>query len=128
MMADLRELYQETILDHSKRPRNFHEIPSADASAVGHNPLCGDRVTVFLRLSDDVLSDVAFVGQGCAISKASASLKTEGAKCKTKAQSHGLFQKCHRMFSRRPREPIATLSLGKLVFLSVIIELSVLRT
>src|SRR5437763_566351 len=56
MMADLRELYQETILDHSKRPRNFHEIPNADASAVGHNPLCGDRVTVFLRLSDGVLA------------------------------------------------------------------------
>ena len=60
-MADLRELYQETILDHNKRPRNFHEIPNADATAVGHNPLCGDRVTVYLRLADDRIADVAFV-------------------------------------------------------------------
>src|SRR5881392_399772 len=111
MMADLRELYQETILDHSKRPRNFHEIPSADASAVGHNPLCGDRVTVFLRLSDDVLSDVAFVGQGCAISKASASLMTDAVKGKSKADAHGLFERFRKMVTARPGDPVDT-SLG----------------
>src|SRR5213594_839793 len=125
MMADLRELYQETILDHSKRPRNFHEIPSADASAVGHNPLCGDRVTVFLRLSDDVLSDVAFVGQGCAISKASASLMTDAVKGKTKAQAHELFQKFHRMVTGRPGDPVDTPSLGKLAVLSGVCEFPV---
>src|SRR5439155_9352696 len=76
-MPDLRELYQDTILDHSKRPRNFREIADASATAVGHNPLCGDRVTVYLRLDDGTIADVSFVGQGCAISKASASLMTD---------------------------------------------------
>jgi len=125
MMADLRELYQETILDHSKRPRNFHEIPHPDASAVGHNPLCGDRVTVFLRLSDGVLADVAFVGQGCAISKASASLMTDAVKGKTKAQAHELFEKFRRMVTGRPGDPVDTPSLGKLAVLSGVCEFPV---
>src|SRR5437762_1479549 len=102
MMADLRELYQETILDHSKRPRHFHEIPNADVSAGGHNPLCGDRVTVFLRLSDGVLADVASVGQGCALSNASASLMTDAVKRTTKAQAHELLENVRRMMPGRP--------------------------
>src|SRR5437763_4580303 len=105
MMADLRELYQETILDHSKRPRNFHEIPSADASAVGHNPLCGDRVTVFLRLSADVLSDVALVGQGGAFSKAPASRLTDAVRGRTKAQPQELSQKFNPRLTGRPGNP-----------------------
>src|SRR5437773_12297813 len=118
MMADLRELYQETILDHSKRPRNFHEIPHPDASAVGHNPLCGDRVTVFLRLSDGVLADVAFVGQGCANSKASASLITDAVKGKTKAQANELIDKFRRMVTGRQGKPVDTQVCGNASVLS----------
>jgi len=124
-MADLRELYQETILDHNKRPRNFHEIPNADATAVGHNPLCGDRVTVYLRLADDRIADVAFVGQGCAISKASSSLMTDAVKGKSRAQAHDLFEKFHRMVTGRPGDPVDTQSLGKLAVLSGVSEFPV---
>ena len=91
-MPDLRELYQDTILDHSKRPRNFREIAGASATAVGHNPLCGDRVTVYLRLDDGTIEDISFVGQGCAISKASASLMTDAVKGKSTAAAETMFQ------------------------------------
>ncbi|TLZ73194.1 MAG: SUF system NifU family Fe-S cluster assembly protein, partial [Methanobacteriota archaeon] len=101
-MPDLRELYQETILDHSKRPHNFHELPDASAKAVGHNPLCGDRVTVYLRVDGGTIADVAFVGQGCAISKASASLMTDAVKGKSTADAHALFQRFHKMVTARP--------------------------
>src|SRR5437870_7929757 len=105
MTPDLRELYQETILDQSKRPRNFHEIVDADATAVGHKPLCGDRVTVYVRLADGTIADVAFVGQGCAISKASASLMTDAVKGKSKAQAHELFEKFRKMATAGPGDP-----------------------
>ncbi len=82
-MADLRELYQEVIFDHYKRPRNFHALRGADCSAEGHNPLCGDRVTVYLKTNDGVIEDVSFEGSGCAISTASASLMTEVLKGKS---------------------------------------------
>lgn len=124
-MPDLRELYQETILDHSKRPRNFREIPDATAKAVGHNPLCGDRVTVYLRLDDGKIADVGFVGQGCAISKASASLMTDAVKGKTKEQAHVLFEKFHTMVTGRPGDPVDTQTLGKLAVLSGVCEFPV---
>jgi len=124
-MPDLRELYQETILDHSKRPHNFREIADANAKAVGHNPLCGDRVTVFLRLDDGTIADVAFVGQGCAISKASASLMTDAVKGKSKSQAHELFGRFHKMVTGRPGEPVDTQSLGKLSVLSGVCEFPV---
>ena len=73
-MSHLRELYQEVILDHSKKPRNFNELPDADRKAEGYNPLCGDQVTVYLKLTEGVVEDVSFTGAGCAISTASASL------------------------------------------------------
>ena len=125
MTPDLRELYQETILDHNKRPRNFHEIADADATAVGHNPLCGDRVTVYVRLAEGTIADVAFVGQGCAISKASASLMTDAVKGKSKVQAHALFEKFHRMVTGRPGDPVDTQSLGKLAVLSGVCEFPV---
>ena len=125
MMPDLRELYQETILDHSKRPHNFHEIPEATAKAVGHNPLCVDRVTVYLRLDDGKLADVAFVGQGCAISKASASLMTDAVKGKSKTQAHALFEKFHKMVTGRLGDPADTSALGKLAVLSGVCEFPV---
>ena len=123
-MPDLRELYQETILDHSKRPRNFHELPDASAKAVGHNPLCGDRVTVYLRLDGGTITDVAFVGQGCAISKASASLMTDAVKGKSTVEAHALFQRFHKMVTARPDDPVDG-SLGKLAVLSGVCEFPV---
>src|SRR5436309_1401380 len=113
-MPDLRELYQDTILDHSKRPRNFREIAAASATAVGHNPLCGDRVTVYVRLDDGTIEDISFVGQGCAISKASASLMTDAVKGKSKADAHRLFERFHKMVTARPGDPGLLPCLGAL--------------
>ncbi|MCB1953780.1 MAG: SUF system NifU family Fe-S cluster assembly protein, partial [Rhodocyclaceae bacterium] len=90
MDGNLRELYQEVIFDHNRQPRNFHEMPEADHHADGHNPLCGDQLTVYLRINNDVIEDVSFVGHGCAISTASASLMTEAVKGKTVAEVEAL--------------------------------------
>jgi nitrogen fixation protein NifU and related proteins len=94
-MNDLRDLYQEVILDHNRRPRNFGPLPTANRRAEGHNPLCGDRVTVYLDLVDGRLEDVAFQGSGCAISTASASLMTEALKGLTLEEARGLFKGFH---------------------------------
>lgn len=96
-MSDLRDLYQEVILDHSKRPRNFHALADKTNEAKGHNPLCGDRVTVYLKLDGDQVVDVAFQGDGCAISKASASLMTEAVKGKSQEEARRLFQLFHQV-------------------------------
>ena len=87
----LRDLYQEVILDHNRRPRNFRPLANANRTAVGHNPLCGDRIQVFLQVADDQLQGISFQGSGCAISTASASLMTEALKGKTVAEAHDLF-------------------------------------
>ena len=89
-MLDIQDLYQEMILDHNKRPRNYRAIEEADFSAEGYNPLCGDRVTVFINLDGDVVKEVTFQGSGCAISTASASLMTESLKGKTLEQAQAL--------------------------------------
>src|SRR2546430_11083146 len=123
-MPDLRELYQDTILDHNKKPRNFREIADASAKAVGHNPLCGDRVTVYLRLDDGNIADIAFIGQGCAISKASASLMTDAVKGKSKAEATRLFERFRKMVTGRPGHPIDA-PLGKLAVLSGVCEVPV---
>ncbi len=94
-MSELRDLYQEMILDHGKRPRNFGPLPAANRHADGHNPLCGDKVTVAVVLQDGKVADVRFTGQGCAISMASASLMTEAIKGKTEAELRAMFQKFH---------------------------------
>lgn len=94
-MSDLRELYQEVILDHSRRPRNFGACPHCNRDAKGHNPLCGDRLTVQLDLENDTIKDAHFQGQGCAISMASASLMTEMVKGKTVAEAKRLFDSFH---------------------------------
>src|SRR5438093_2595994 len=83
-MSDLRDLYQEVILDHTKRPRNFRKLEKANYKADGYNPLCGDKITVYLKLEDGVFRDISFQGSGCAISTASASMMTESLKGKTK--------------------------------------------
>lgn len=97
MFDDLSELYQEVILDHCKRPRNFHELPAATCSAQGRNPLCGDQLNMFLQVDGDVITDISFVGSGCCISKASASLLTENLKGKTKTEAREMFSKVHEM-------------------------------
>jgi nitrogen fixation NifU-like protein len=99
MSGDLRELYQEVIFDHNRKPRNFHKMEQADHVADGHNPLCGDQLTVYLRVEGDAVADVSFVGHGCAISTASASLMTEAVKGKPVAEVEALFQDFHAMLT-----------------------------
>jgi nitrogen fixation protein NifU and related proteins len=91
-MTDLRELYQEVILDHNRRPRNFGALPAANHRAEGHNPLCGDQVTLFVDVADGTIRDLAFEGSGCAISTASASLMTEALKGRTVDEARALFR------------------------------------
>src|SRR6478609_9079043 len=97
MFDELQELYQQVILDHSRSPRNFLKLDVANRIAEGHNPLCGDRVTVYLLLENDVIRDLSFQGEGCAISKASASMMTDLLKGKTKAEAQKIFAKFHDM-------------------------------
>ncbi len=97
MFDDLTELYQQVILDHSKRPRNFRKLEGANRTAEGHNPLCGDHVTMFMSVDGDVINEISFLGDGCAIYKASASLLTESLKGKGKAEVKVLFDKVHQM-------------------------------
>ncbi len=99
MFDDLRELYQEVILDHSKRPRNFGRLEANNRRAQGHNPLCGDRLSLYLIVEDGVVKDVAFEGNGCAISLASASLMTELVKGKGEAETRVLFERFHQLLT-----------------------------
>jgi nitrogen fixation protein NifU and related proteins len=96
-MADLRDMYQEVILEHAKSPRNYRALASPSLKAEGFNPLCGDRCTIYLAMQGDVIEDIAFQGNGCAISRASASLLTQGLKGKTAAEAEKLFDSFHRM-------------------------------
>jgi nitrogen fixation NifU-like protein len=117
---ELNELYRDVILDHNRKPRNFGGLEPADASVEGFNPMCGDRLTVRLRLADDTISDIRFEGQGCAISTASASLMTEAVKGKTRAQALQLFDRVHQLLT----DDAATGAdeLGKLAALSGVRE------
>jgi len=96
-MSELSELYQQVILDHNKKPRNFHKLETANHTAEGYNPLCGDQLSVYLQLEDDRVKDISFEGSGCAISKASASMMTQAVKGKTKQEVEALFNEFHRM-------------------------------
>ena len=98
-MADLEDLYQEVILDHNKSPRNFRAMENASHKAEGYNPLCGDQVTVYVRLRDGRIEDISFQGSGCAISKASASMMTAELKGKPESDAVELFEKVHRMLT-----------------------------
>lgn len=111
-MTDLRELYQEVILDHHKRPRNFRKVDGANREANGHNPLCGDKVTVTMVVENGTIRDVGFQGSGCAISTASASMMTESIKGKTQAEAEALFRRFHDLVTGR--EKGGESSLGKL--------------
>ena len=97
MFDDLNDLYQQVILDHCKHPRNFRELASPTCSAQGHNPLCGDQLKLYLALEGEVIKDISFLGAGCCISKASASLLTEHAKGKSKAELQKMFELVHEM-------------------------------
>ena len=119
-MSSLNELYQEVILDHNRRPRNFRAIETPSRKQEGYNPLCGDRLTVYVSLDGDRISDVAFQGSGCAISKASASLMTEALKGKTVDEARALFERFHDMVTSPPEGDAP--DLGKLSVLSGVRE------
>lgn len=121
-MSDLRALYQEVLVDHSKRPRNFRELKEADRRAEGYNPLCGDKVKIYLKLEGDRISDISFQGSGCAISTASASILTETLKGKTRAEAEGLFEAFHRMLTGQAQEPDAVPPMGKLAVFAGVTE------
>jgi nitrogen fixation NifU-like protein len=121
-MSDLRELYQELIIDHSKRPRNFRVSEAASRKADGYNPLCGDKVTVYVELETDRVKDVSFQGSGCAISTASASVMTESLKGKTVAEAEALFEVFHHLVTGKPPAAGNAPKLGKLAVFSGVSE------
>jgi len=97
MFDDLSDLYQQVILEHCKHPRNFHDLPNPTCSAQGHNPLCGDQLKLFLVVDDGTVKDISFLGQGCCISKASASLMSESVKGRNKGEIQKMFDQVHEM-------------------------------
>jgi nitrogen fixation protein NifU and related proteins len=122
-MADLRELYQEVILEHSKAPRNYRELPSANHKAEGFNPLCGDHFTLYLDLDGDTIRDIGFQGSGCAISKASASMMTQSVKGKSKQEAEKLFSEFHKLVTGQANGNHA--DVGKLAAFSGVSEFPV---
>jgi nitrogen fixation NifU-like protein len=124
-MPDLRELYQELIVDHSKRPRNYGKLEGADHQAVGYNPLCGDKFTVYLKMKGDVVEDVHFEGAGCAISTASASMMTEKFKGKTRQEAEELFDIFHRLVTGESANGDSSGKLGKLAVFAGVSEFPV---
>jgi nitrogen fixation NifU-like protein len=121
-MADLNELYQQVILDHNRKPRNFRAIEDANATQEGYNPLCGDQLTLYLRLNGETIEDVGFLGSGCAISKASASMMTAAVKGKTKAEADVLFDEFHRMVKGELDTETQPHHLGRLTILAGVRE------
>jgi nitrogen fixation protein NifU and related proteins len=121
-MSDLRELYQDLILEHSKAPRNYRELKVADRKAEGFNPLCGDRFTVYLQMNGDSIQDIAFQGSGCAISKASASMMTQSVKGKTEREAKHLFDLFHRTVTGDGKENEIQEDVGKLAAFSGVAE------
>jgi len=117
---ELNDLYRDVILDHNRRPRNFGGLDSADASVEGFNPMCGDHLTLRLKLQDDTISDIRFEGQGCAISTASASLMTEAVKGKSREEALELFDRVHQLLTDDAAPPAE--GLGKLAALSGVRE------
>jgi nitrogen fixation NifU-like protein len=121
-MSDLSDLYQEVILDHNRRPRNFGALANATRIANGHNPLCGDRLKLYLRLDGDRIADIAFEGSGCAISKASASLMTDAVKGRPIADAITLFDRFHQVVTTPIDQPIDEAAVGKLAVLAGVRE------
>src|ERR1044071_667601 len=120
-MSDLRELYQQVILDHNKNPRNFRELPDATSHVEGYNPLCGDHYTVYLKVDGDTIEEVSFTGNGCAISKASASVMSSTVKGKSKDEAEELFDTFHKLVTGETGGPSAA-DLGRLAAFSGVSE------
>ena len=121
-MSDLRDLYQEVILDHGRRPRNFRAMEDASSQLEGFNPLCGDRLTLYLKIEDDRVTDISFEGAGCAISMASASLLSETLVGKTTAEAEVVFQSFHEMLTGERGQPFDEKVLGKLAVFAGVCE------
>ena len=117
-MSELSELYQQVILDHNKKPRNFHKLEAANRRAEGFNPLCGDQLTVYLQMDEGVVRDVSFEGSGCAISKAAASMMTQAVKGKTREEAQALFKEFHGMVTGEFDEEATPNHLGRLKIFS----------
>ncbi|HUJ14267.1 MAG TPA: SUF system NifU family Fe-S cluster assembly protein [Thermoanaerobaculia bacterium] len=120
-MTDLRDLYQQIILDHNRNPRNYREIPDATKRVDGYNPLCGDHYTVFVDLDGDVIKDISFTGNGCAISKASASVMTTAVKGKRMDEAEKLFDTFHKLVTGEPAG-LSEADLGRLAAFSGVSE------
>ena len=118
-MSELSELYQQVILDHNKKPRNFKKLETANHIAEGYNPLCGDHLTVYLNLEGDAVKEITFEGTGCAISKAAASMMTQAVKGKSKEDAERLFEEFHRMVKGELDEDVETNHLGNLKIFSL---------
>jgi nitrogen fixation NifU-like protein len=117
-MSELSDLYQQVILDHNKKPRNFRKLEEANRTAEGYNPLCGDQLTVYMQLEDGMVKDISFEGSGCAISKAAASMMTQSIKGKTKQEAEVLFDEFHRMVTGQLDEESVPNNLGRLTIFS----------
>lgn len=124
-MSEFRELYQEVILDHGKRPRNFREAVPGEHTAHGHNPLCGDKIQVHVALENGVIENVAFHGQGCAISTASASMMTQALKGKTLEEAETMFQSFHNLITGTGEQETELVGLGKLAVFAGVREFPV---
>jgi nitrogen fixation protein NifU and related proteins len=127
VISELRELYQETILDHSRKPRNFGELPAANRKAEGYNPLCGDRAEIALDLEGDVIKDIRFKGAGCSIFTSSASMMTESVKGRSRPQAEALFDRFHALITSDPSQASARAvpELGKLAVFAGVSEFPV---
>ncbi len=121
-MSELSDLYQEVILDHNKNPRNFRAIEDYDKYADGDNPLCGDKLQVFLKMDGERVEDVSFIGSGCAISKASASMMTQAVKGKTKNETEKMFDEFHKMVTGKLDIEVDENDLGKLRIFAGVLE------
>lgn len=117
-MSNLNELYQEILLEHNNKPRNYRQLPEANRKADGYNPLCGDSITLYLRVEDDTIADVSFQGVGCAISRASASMLTQSVKGRTLTQAGQLFDGFHAMLTEPDSDAVDYDALGDLEMLS----------
>ena len=124
-MSELSELYQQVILDHNKKPRNFRKLKTANHFAEGFNPLCGDQLTVYLQLEGEALKEITFEGSGCAISKAAASMMTQALKGKTKQEAEELFNEFHRMVTGQLDEEEEPNNLGRLTIFAGVREFPV---
>jgi nitrogen fixation NifU-like protein len=125
MDRELKELYQQVILDHNKSPRNFRKMDNASSTAEGYNPLCGDHIDIYVLVEDDIVKDVSFKGEGCAISKASASVMTSMLKGKTKEEAEKLFNKFHDLVTGKLGNDLDTDELGKLAVFAGVQEFPV---